>query len=1352
MRRDNRNADNCTKPLALHSLYVNQGLFADNYLENRLDGLAEWRDEAGLGVAFQAVKQLYQDKSAGLANANEPQTEHDFIQPVLDIVWADESPGDCYQVQVIIPNLNGHRQPDYALFRAGADRKRAEALKGTRDYWSETACLGDAKAWGASLDKTRAADENPSAQIANYLYRAQVQWGILTNGRIWRLYEQQKASAGGVFFEVDLEAIVQHDDRAAFRYFFSFFSRSAFLPDSDGKTFVGKVLQGSVDYATQVGDNLKESVYDALRLLVNGFLEHPRNQLDARERGHVELAHKNGLIVLYRLLFLLYAEDKGLLPLTHKVYKDHSLRQVYGEINGKLRSGREYYAREHRFWPLLLRLFELIDNGLTDGDRVIIPAYNGGLFSPSKYPHVAHTPEPGTVRWDIGDLFLAQAIDMLSYKRERWEVPGTQDIDYKSLDVQHLGSIYEGLLELQPRLADEPLVETVKGGKATYQSEARLRKNATDHRHAPRRVPAGEVYLVTNRGERKATGSYYTPKYIVDYIVQNTVGPLADEAARKVAALRPAVDRDVAELESRLGQWEPLAKTEPGAADQVAKLRKEMDNHRRKLLDPYLSLKILDPAMGSGHFLVGAADFVSLAMATDPNLHRLEEMRNEEEQVFYKRLVVERCLCGVDLNPLAVELAKLSLWLHTVSRDKALSFLDHHLRCGNSLIGASIERDLASEPPHLNAKGVRTNGNGEQLVLGFTEALTATHLQYLLDTFREIMESPSGDAEFERRKAKLYESMDKVRERFRAVANCWLAPYFGMPVTGEQYASAVSALRNPADWPELEQKRWFRKAQEVAREKRFFHWELEFPEQFFMPSGFKPEDEGGFDVVIGNPPYGYRQIPSPQDKRFYQCAYATHEYDYEFYVYFSERGLRLLKPHHTIGLIVPNTFLSGVNFSKFRRLLLRESVIQEIVYAGLGVFEGVTVESLLLFVKSGYTPDNPITVRLAPQSAKREGIAGDMYTIAQDRLTDCIEIEVYGAKQTVVEKLDRVGAPLSEYAYVTVGINTGYIRKHLVAAAQVDKRYHKMLTGRDVGRYSVEWGGEWIAYDPELVAQYGDKGRTLPPEHVFSRPKLLLQRTRRGLAVKLVATYDDAAFYNLNRLSNVVLHDRTSISLLYLLALVDARLLDAYFNWVFQEYEVKPAHLRRLPVCPIEFITPEHKRESLGQDFAQLHRDSTDPAAPLAFAEDQLNQEPARTDVVHDILAFLAGRMIEMNKERGEEISGFVSWLERHIGASVDKLVGKTKLKQYHESDLPTLLGVLRQTPNRRRVKVNPDARSVQEEIEREFNASVARLAPLKARIADTDWLIDQIVYRLYGLTEEEIKIVEGQGGDPSLR
>lgn len=359
----------------------NRGLFADHFLKTRLAQLPGWSADAGLQQAFEALRALYRSRAVKFGDhTNEAQTEDDFIKPVLNVLWGEAAPGDCFQVQVSIPGIGvNRRQPDYALFRNAADRSAADALAGTLDYWRDVPCLADAKRWTASLDKERG-DENPSAQIANYLYRSRVRWGILTNGRVWRLYEQDKSRAGGIYFEVDLADLLERGSVELFRWFWCFFRRAAHLPDSSGKTFLDQVFDGSVEYAATVGNKLKESVYDALRLLMTGFLEHADNRLDPSAPATVALVHEQALIVLYRLLFLLYAEDRRLLPRDNEHYAEYSLYRRQTEVNQRLRRGQSYIPRMHGLWDSLTNLFQLIDEGYPEGQ---IPEYNGASSAPA---------------------------------------------------------------------------------------------------------------------------------------------------------------------------------------------------------------------------------------------------------------------------------------------------------------------------------------------------------------------------------------------------------------------------------------------------------------------------------------------------------------------------------------------------------------------------------------------------------------------------------------------------------------------------------------------------------------------------------------------------------------------------------------------------------------------------------------------------------------------------------------------------------------------------------------------------------------------------------------------------------
>lgn len=304
------------------------------------------------------------------------------------------------------------------------------------------------------------------------------------------------------------------------------------------------------------------------------------------------------------------------------------------------------------------------------------------------------------------DPFLARAIDLLA----RDEGPKTHQmapIDFKSLGVRQLGSIYEGLLEFKLRIATEKKAIVKEKSRDVYAPFAELtpqqRERAESQGHV---VKTGQIYLENDKGERKATGSYYTPDHIVNYIVEQAVGPVLRE---KFEAMRPKLreaerwHRDA--IQAAKGKGEKPEKYETGPA---------VENRWRELIGELFNTKILDPAMGSGHFLVEAVDYITdkalhflNAFPWNPVTAHLEIVRTtildqmDEQGIvidrrrltdvnLLKRHVLKRCIYGVDLNPMAVELAKVSLWLHCFTLGAPLSFLDHHMRCGNSLIGVSV--------------------------------------------------------------------------------------------------------------------------------------------------------------------------------------------------------------------------------------------------------------------------------------------------------------------------------------------------------------------------------------------------------------------------------------------------------------------------------------------------------------------------------------------------------------------------------------------------------------------------------------------------------------------------------------
>ncbi|MCE5216456.1 Eco57I restriction-modification methylase domain-containing protein, partial [bacterium] len=751
-------------------------------------------------------------------------------------------------------------------------------------------------------------------------------------------------------------------------------------------------------------------------------------------------------------------------------------------------------------------------------------------------------------------------------------------------------SIYEGLLELQPRVAEEDLIETVDGGKPFFMPAAEVPNPRNLKGQPPRSVLKGEVYLVSSRGERKAMGSYYTPAFIVDYIVEHTVGPLAEEAAQKTAALAD----ELRELEKRLQRTQ--------SPESLRSLTAQRDDLRRRLTEPYLSLRLLDPAMGSGHFLVGAADFLSLAMATDPNLPEPEDLGDEEPQVYYKRLVVEQCLCGVDLNPLAVELAKLSLWLHTVSRDKALSFLDYHLRCGNSLIGAWVEKDLTREPPRFTDRGKRVNADNAQTVLGFTQALSRKHLQPMLDVLRQITQSPGTTAEAEHLKERRYEDLERTRDRFRQVANCWIAPFFGVPVTPEQYQEAVDTLQGDGgDWEALAKQEWFGAVQAKASDPglRFFHWELEFPECFFGPSGLKAEKQRGFDAVIGNPPYGLltdRSVASFARGRFAAALGVA-----DIFGTMLERATALLAPAHRLGVIVPGGWLTSEQHEPLRRCMLEACPPQRIVVLPYDVFADAYVDTILYVGRQGDAGESGCLVRRydVRDRISRVDTEGERCLAISNwrSASGCrISTQITDTVSDLLARLEAVGVALREVATIVRGVTP---------FNEVEGTHPHAVVGfhGSVNRFASP-------LTERRPTDYGPHLMEYRPIGVFRGERLLVRRIiSRDFRMQCTAVTEELI---VNK-SSLIIHATGRMCFTYMLGILNSSLMSMRFMWVSEvarrdDYpQVDIATLGRFPIRLIDFdhATPPADKSRL-LDSCTSALEAGDYDLPLALATQAL--------------------------------------------------------------------------------------------------------------------------------------------------
>ncbi|HET9999400.1 MAG TPA: N-6 DNA methylase, partial [Ktedonobacteraceae bacterium] len=388
----------------------------------------------------------------------------------------------------------------------------------------------------------------------------------------------------------------------------------------------------------------------------------------------------------------------------------------------------------------------------------------------------------------------------------------------------------------------------------------------------------GEVYLVNDRGERKLTGSYYTPDYIVKYMVDETVKPVLDAA--------------VAHAQSD--------------AQRIAAV---------------LSINVLDPSMGSGHFPVEVTEYIArylVGLGIQPEESaetpgtRGTTTTGETDLTYWKRRVAQQCIYGVDLNPLAVELAKLSLWLITAAKDRPLSFLDHHLRTGNALIGAWLEDVAAGQHPRARQAQRRAQEaqetrkeSGQMTLELFDEAFQQT-TRGALDSIVAIEENPGVTIKDVKAQEAAYAALrQQFIERYQRLANLGTALYYDLPVGPDT----------------------------IAERKRFFHWELEFPNIFFDSQGQPLGERAGFDVVISNPPY-VRQEKLGPDKPFFQDRYEIYHSVADLFVYFFAQGLRLLCKGGRLAYISSNAWLRANYATSLRQYLRTQTTVDTIIDLG----------------------------------------------------------------------------------------------------------------------------------------------------------------------------------------------------------------------------------------------------------------------------------------------------------------------------------------------------------------------------------------------------------------------------------
>lgn len=779
---------------------------------------------------------------------NEAKTEDDLIWKVLAVLGWDQ-----VERQVNLAPRGRDNIPDGLLFLdADAKSKANTQIEEWKKYQHGTVIV-ESKRWGRPLDRgLRKKDEAtaPSTQMLRYLRRVDdltsgnLRWGFLTNGAIWRLYYQGARSVSEQFFEIDLAALLKvrgdlldSDDTEEgkaerdhwLRVFVLMFQRGSFaISATDPRTFHIRALEDGRFYEERVAKNLSDVVFKTVFPALARAIANDKPEASLEEVRHA------ALILLYRLLFLLYAEDRNLLPVRDERYDDYGLRdKVRGDVGRRKDANDTFSDTQDRYWSVIDGLSRAIDKG---DASIGLPPYNGGLFNREATPLLAGVHVPDSV--------MAEVIDLLSYERRDGM---RRYINYRDLSVQQLGSIYERLLEFEIK-----------------------------------RDPEEGLVVRPNLFARKSSGSYYTPDELVGLILKETLEPLIED---KLTAFKAKATE--------------IASAAMEEDDKISQLRK---------LDPaeaLLTLRVCDPAMGSGHFLVNLVDFLAdtvietLAEVTEivdwteepytsPLADRIADIRTTiktnadennwtvdieqlDDRHIIRRMVLKRCVYGVDKNEMAVELAKVALWLHTFTVGAPLSFLDHHLRCGDSLFGEWVKPVL------------ETISKGRELLLkdSIDEALgSAASMQ----TIEGLTDAEIAEAHQSARIFAGVKSMTRPLDSFlkfwhalkwvsatgdKEVIDAWLDGTFGNPIdiaSGRTKASIPKQRdagesfgankKKKAKLTPHEQgarfKELFDEASLLVDEERFLNWETAFPGVW---QDWDTDRSGGFDAIVGNPPW-----------------------------------------------------------------------------------------------------------------------------------------------------------------------------------------------------------------------------------------------------------------------------------------------------------------------------------------------------------------------------------------------------------------------------------------------------------------------------------------------------------------
>lgn len=894
-------------------------LFSVIYLRKFLPTTEDYPTVAEVQPLYESVKARWLKHWYGMAKAKEAHTRTQFLDPLLkELGWY------FLPEQDLPPGQSGmKKRPDYCLCRdEPAMTAAAEAGSPTEAFRYATTVL-EAKKVHTALDEISKSETPgwfPSQQIQDYLHHAKdasgsrfFDWAILTNGHEWRLYSDR--AAADAFFSIEIARDEEFCSLEDFRLFVALFRPSAFERRPDNRCQLDDIREESLKRQSSLELNLRKRIFGILEDLANGYRDHAPNGITESEWP---MLYDTCLIYLYRLLFILYAESRYLLPVRpsgHRSNKAYRERYSLASRVERLRDRANHFTSAHDtdLYDQLLRLFRLID-GVNPklNQECDVARYNGGLFNPDQHPKIE--------QWGVPDQALADVLRQLIFAQpparksvKQLEISTEDAIDYSSLEVRQLGDIYEGLL-----------------GARLGEKDGRLIMQGAD-------------------GSNHREGIYYTPDWIVRYLLDRTLGPL------------------LAEIEASAAVKSALA------------ARSEEKRRNNSFAEAVLALNLVDPAMGSGHFLVRATEWLAKRIHEHPTTRRLTERygvkddrskdailkdglvpvhkdfpQEHAEIGAWRRRIVEACIYGVDLNPLAVELTKLSLWLTCIAVDEPLNFLDHHLRPGNSL--------LFARTAELNQPPLGRLDPEQQKTFSLRDAVSATLRDVIAQNTR-IEGVPSTEMALVKSKEDGWKRARQSLAPLLHVGDLWLAALDGALTNPEDYRLLALHSLGGAGLSADERKAAASLASKTAAAlavKRAdlvpLHWELEFPEVFFAEDGSPlPDISRGFDAVLGNPPY--ISVHTSTGATYRTALEKRAGYAEDLYLHFAEHGFDLLRVGGRFGFIVSDTFFTLDTKLRMRELLQTHTLE---VLGQCDPFDATVDAAIYVAAKSPPTSDHEV--------------------------------------------------------------------------------------------------------------------------------------------------------------------------------------------------------------------------------------------------------------------------------------------------------------------------------------------------------------------------------------------------------